>query len=572
MFRRTALLNSVGLAALAILIARPSELADPSFQLSFLAALTIAGVAAPILSRTAEHYRRALSHLGDVTRDAAAIPRAAQLRLDLRAATNWLATSLPHPLSRFSESAITTPCRAVLRLWELVVISLAIQIGMLPLMAQYFHRISLAGLAANIPAVLLTAIIVPFGFLALGVGMFWRGLAYALGHVLFLAVGVLVTSVDWFARSRWASFRVPSPPGPLLVAFFVAGVLFSMALLAAWRWTARLAVSALLAFATLIAAYPFSPRLARGQLEVTILDVGQGDSIFVAFPNGRTMLVDGGGLPGSAYIRGNRPGIEVGEDVVSPYLWTRGLQRIDVVALTHAHEDHLGGLPAVLRNFRVGQLWVGRDVESANYRGLLAQAMARGVPVIHRVAGERFDWDRTQMRVLWPDTDDVVKNASNDDSLVLRLADGRESFLLTGDIERPVERGLLTQQANDSQSEGELAADFLKVPHHGSKTSSTQPFLDAVHPRFAAISVGASNTFGQPNAEVIDRISAEGARVFRTDRDGAITALTDGNALSVRSFVVSQSDSQSSSPPLSSYRSSSITSPDTSSRSSAPAR
>jgi competence protein ComEC len=275
-------------------------------------------------------------------------------------------------------------------------------------------------------------------------------------------------------------------------------------------------------------------------------------------------------LAGSSYIRGNRPGIEVGEDVVSPYLWSRGLKRIDVIALTHGHEDHLGGLPAVLRNFRVGQLWVGRDVDTANYRRLLAQANARGVPVLHRVSGEHFDWNGALIRVLWPDGGDGLKKALNDDSLVLRLVDGRESFLLTGDIERPVERGLLTQQAQDSQNEAAISADFLKVPHHGSKTSSTQPFLDAVHPRFAAISVGESNTFGQPNAEVIGRISAEGARVFRTDRDGAITAITDGNALSVRSFLDSQSPSPS--PPPSSYRSSSITSPDTSSRSSAPAR
>ena len=538
MFRRTALLNSVGVAALAILAVRPSELGDPSFQLSFVAALAIAGVAAPFLRRTAERYRRALDHLGDITRDAATVPRVAQFRLDLRAAANYLSAHLPRSLSRFSAPAITAPCRAILALWELAVISLAIQLGMLPLMAQYFHRISPLGIVANMPAVLLTAIIVPFGFLALGAGMVWSTLGHFLGKILSAAIAILVLSVNWFAKLPGAFYRIPSPPLVLIVAFFVVGILFSASLLSVRRKLPWIAFAAWLILAVLIAAHPFAPRLVRGRLEVTVLDVGQGDSIFVAFPDGRTMLVDGGGLPGGAYLHGHRPGIDIGEDVVSPYLWSRGLKRIDIVALTHGHEDHLGGLPAVLRNFRVGELWVGRDVDSAPFRGLISQAGMRGVPVIHRVEGEHFDWSAVQVRVLWPDNDDPVKAATNDDSLVMRLEDGHRVLLLTGDIERPVERGLLARQASGTpESAGELAADFLKVPHHGSKTSTTQPFLDAVHPQFAAISVGESNTFGHPSPEVVDRLSSEGARLFRTDRDGAITALTDGSALEVHSFL-----------------------------------
>ena len=241
-------------------------------------------------------------------------------------------------------------------------------------------------------------------------------------------------------------------------------------------------------------------------------------------------LVDGGGLPGAFYVHGARSGIDVGEDVVSPFLWTRGVKRIDVVALTHAHEDHIGGLAAVLRNFRVGELWVGHDVESSVYRALLAEAEARGVRVVHRVRGDAFDWAGVHLSVLWPANDDPVKAAGNDDSLVIRLEDGSKTLLLTGDIERPVERNLV----GDADA---LSADFLKVPHHGSKTSSTDAFLDAVHPRFAAISVGEANPFGHPNSEVIDRISAEGARLFRTDRDGAITVLTDGRDLEVHTFI-----------------------------------
>jgi competence protein ComEC len=148
-------------------------------------------------------------------------------------------------------------------------------------------------------------------------------------------------------------------------------------------------------------------------------------------------LIDGGGLPGSSYLRGVRPGIDVGEDVVSAFLWARGLKRLDVVALTHAHEDHIGGLAAVLRNFRVGELWVGHDVDSRVYHALLDEARARGVPVVQRVAGDSLDGGGAGVHVLWPEDDSTVSAASNDDSLVLRLDDGREALLLTGTSSGP---------------------------------------------------------------------------------------------------------------------------------------
>jgi competence protein ComEC len=294
-------------------------------------------------------------------------------------------------------------------------------------------------------------------------------------------------------------------------------------------WPSSVAV-ALLATALVIATHPFPPRLTPERLELTVLDVGQGDSLFLSFPRGRTMLVDAGGELGNFHSGGMRSGIDVGEDVVSPYLWSRGLKHIDVVALTHAHEDHLGGLAAIFENFRVGEFWVGRDIQSAAYRQVLAAAHAHGVFIRHLKQSDAFSEDGVAGDVLWPENNAEGQSAKNDDSLVMRLTDGAESFLLAGDIERPSERKILV----DEQSVG---VNFLKVAHHGSKTSTTDPFLSAAHPAFAAISVGRDNIFGHPSPEVTERLEAAGVRVYRTDRDGAVTASTDGGSLSVSTFL-----------------------------------
>jgi len=529
LFRRVALLNAVGLAAVVILLFRPSEISQASFQLSFLAAGIIAGVAEPFLERSAEPYRRALDHLGDITRDGSHAPKAAEFRIDLRAVSAWLGSRLPAKLRQYCDQVVVTPCRIALRLWELAVLSIALQTGMLPLMARDFHRVSFIAPIANIPAVLLTSVLVPVGFASLALGAIWRSLGIVLGRALSLLIAMLVASTDWFARLPSSSIRVPSPPTALLVCFFAAALIVSAAILTNTRPVGQIGLAVVLLSAALIIIYPFRPRLQAGRLEVTVLDVGQGDSIFVAFPDGRTMLVDAGGLPGANYIRGMRPGVDIGEDVVSPFLWSHGLKRIDTVVITHAHEDHLGGVPAVLRNFRVGEVWVGRDEDTPGYRRVLAEAEPRRVSVVHRLRGENFDWAGVHVNVLWPDSSDPAR-ALNDDSLVLRLQDGKDSFLLTGDIERAVERSIL-------RNGDELATNFLKVPHHGGKTSSTPSFLDAVHPAFAAISVGEANPFGHPSPDTIERILAEGTRLYRTDRDGAITVSTDGHSMNVHPFL-----------------------------------
>jgi competence protein ComEC len=282
--------------------------------------------------------------------------------------------------------------------------------------------------------------------------------------------------------------------------------------------------------ALLVASYPFSPNLRRGKLEVDVLDVGQGDSIFASFPDGHTMLIDGGGLAGSEWVGGQRSGTDVGEEVVSPYLWSRGLKKLDVVALTHADHDHLDGLYSVLDNFRVGALWVGEDDPRPAFKRLLAEAKSRGVTIVHQAQGAESNWHGALVDVLWPPNSGVAAKTANDNSLVLRLSDVHIHFLLTGDIEQHAEEQLV----EDGMP---LAADFLKVPHHGSKTSSTPAFLAAVAPHTAAVSVGLANPFNHPAETVVDRYESDGIKLLRTDRDGAIAAITDGQTLSVHDYA-----------------------------------
>jgi competence protein ComEC len=184
----------------------------------------------------------------------------------------------------------------------------------------------------------------------------------------------------------------------------------------------------------------------------------------------------------------------------------------------------------VLQNFQVGQFWVGHNVDSRAYYALLYEARGLGIPIVHRRSGESFAWGKVTGRFLWPPNDAEVAVASNDDSVVLSLRDGSTRFLLPGDIQKDVEQKLI-------QDGDPLGSAFLKVPHHGSKTSSSQSFLAAVHPEYAVISVGAHNTFGLPSPEVMDRYRHDGIALWRTDRDGAVTAFCWDNRVTIMPFV-----------------------------------
>jgi competence protein ComEC len=525
--RERSSLNALGAAALVVLLWTPRALFQASFQMTFLAIVAIAGIAVPLGERGMVRYARAAENLRQIYRDAAVPPRLAQFRVMLRLWQETLVDLVGWRIAQVPAMLV----RLALRLGQLVLLSVVAETVMVLPMAMTFHRATLLALPANLLSVPMVGLLVPLALAMFVASLLSPYLAVLPGGVFALLLHGVTATVTRISRSAIADVRVP---GPTTVHALAACGCFAFCCWAgrrSGRGSRRWAVAgvAALALGAAFALWPVRPILHGGVLEISAIDVGQGDSILVVSPEGGAMLVDAGGPTGAAAnaenAAGSSAGFDVGEEVVSPYLWSRQMRRLDVVALSHAHSDHMGGMAAVLRNFRPRELWVGVDPDSAAYRALLAEAASLGILVQHLREGDRVSWDGVEVSVLSPAPAYVNSGPPvNDDSLVLRMQFGAASALLEGDAESPSERRMV---ADASAGTGPAVGPdtLLKVGHHGSMTSSTPEFLALVTPRDAVISVGRGNTFGHPREQVIERLHEADARVFRTDEFGLATFL-----------------------------------------------
>lgn len=511
------LLDAPRVAALATLPFAPLYAAFTGGQAPVLRAAVGTGLflLAQVLSRKSDGWTSlGVAFLGVVAHDPPSL-HTASFQLSFAACAGLLGLSptlrrlFPRPKRRTRIGRILSP------LLTSLVATLAATLATLPLIALYFQRVSLSSLPANVVAVPVALVATALSALAGAAGLLAPGASAPLLAAAGFATELLAALARFFAALPGSRIFLPLPSLPEVTCFL--GLLGSIAL---WIHHRRAAMAMAACALLLLGALRLAPTPAEG-LRIEFLPVGQGDATLLRLPGGEAILVDTGGE-----LRGEADGAERG---ILPLLAERGIGRLRALVLSHLHPDHVGSAPTLLKRLPVEEIWFsGRALEGRLGEPIAEVLRARDIPLRSFAASSPpLEVGELVFEFLGPPDPLGLKDeplyGENDASLVLRIRHGVVSILLPGDVEEEGERALLASGAS-------LRADLLKVPHHGSRTSSTPAFLDAVRPAHAVFCIGWRNPFGFPHAEVEERYRARGIETHRTDA-GPIVFVSDGEQI-----------------------------------------
>ncbi len=470
--------NTLALSAMIVLIISPYALWDVSFQLTYAAMFSLAY----LVPRFTSIIRDVLPGMYDAKGVSAG-------------------GSLADAWQRAFFSKIV----------PLILATLAAGLGTAPIIAWHFHKAAMVGATANLVVVPLTSLTVPLLIISSALLPLSDTLARLPLYAADATFDWAFKAAELFASLPYASVWTKAPSLPWIIGFY--GFVFSAANLPRRRFVLAGGISA--ALLIVMSAYPLLIDRATGEMRVTFLSVGQGDSALIEFPDGKTMLVDGGG--------GRNPEFDVGEKIVAPFLLDRSIRKLDYIVLSHAQLDHMGGLRFIVENFDVGEFWWN----GLGDLGLLGTELEeRGVKVVEVSAPREISHGKAFVNLIHPSGAHDLD--VNEMSVVLKAGYGGCSVLFTGDIGWKTEEMLLKD---------DIRASVLKVPHHGGRYSSSAGFIDRVRPSVAVVSVRRYNQFGHPHAQTLERYELAGARILRTDRDGAVQVAADGGPCGVSGYL-----------------------------------
>lgn len=522
-------MNAIGIAALVLLFERPAWLMDSGFQLSFAAALLIAGLAAPVLSRWTGPYHRALWRLQDRGFDPALEPRMIQFRLDLRDFAGLLDRKFGRS-SRdrdFLVRAVGTLSRGLIWMLDLVIFSAILQWGLLLPMVEIFHRVTLAGIGLNALAVPLMTLLLAVAVPVVTLNLAAPALAAFPGKVLALIMQGLFGLTQFPHMPHWLSFRVPTPPLWVACGFGLAVILAGYGLVSSLRAFAAAGAAAFI-FGLLIALSPFPPALPAGRFEVTELDCGGGEGLFMALPGAKSILVGAGGgsrmwLGGGDPIRARR--WDPGENIVSPYLWSRGIKTLDVLFLPDTAGDHLSGVASILRNFRVKQFWYGSLPSRPGTASLRSLLQRHGVAVRKLRSGDVVTLGSSRFEVIWrASAGHRDRKQRTGLPVLLRVSNPDGSVLLAADLNRTDQQRALKSNLPWASSVLEASPDELD-----------SPFASRVEPAVVLEDSETRQTNHRPAAGGAPK--PQTMRVFDVSQSGAVTVSLRGGAISIHSYV-----------------------------------